>query len=402
MITDQNHENLSAASGDAHQALTDQIAERFRRAGPHLLHLAQSQQIAPDAAEDIVQETLLEAWKSLDHLRDETRFAAWLDGICRNICRRHQRKQGLLLARERPLEDIGDEADRFADLADPDSFDPTEELLRQDRAYLLDRALGHLSPEERAVVERHYLAEIPQRELANQMGLTLSALEARLHRARSHLLHTFGDSLHDEAMALGLAVVPSDALHWRQTRAWCIFCGRQRLEGLFEPLPDGRMNLRLRCPHCKSFEIDSLGIIDLSSARSFLPAIKKLIDAAGRFFLTTMSASGACQCWICGRSTHLSISRDTHLGYQGGAHTRLESQCACIHLFASVPTLYGALPLVREFLLGAERVVIGPEEETTYVGQSAIRFSLLDLDWGRRVSIFADIETLLPLEVVLE
>ena len=400
MISDQNHENLSAASGDVHQALTDQIEDLFRRAGPRLLHVARSQQIAPDAAEDIVQETLLEAWKSLDHLRDETRFVAWLDGICRNICRRHQRKLGLLQARERPLGDIGAEADMFADLVDPDSFDPTEELERQDRAYLLDRALGYLSLDDRTVVERHYLAEIPQRELANHMGLTLSALEARLHRARSHLLHTLGDPLRDEAMALGLAVVPADALGWRQTRVWCIFCGRQRLEGLFEPLPDGRMNLRLRCPLCKGIEIHSGGIVDVSTARSFLPAIKKLIDTVGRFFLTTMAAGGNCQCWLCHQPTHLSISREVPPDYEGGVQTWLHSQCTCIHLFASVASLYGALPPVREFLLGADRAVIGPEEETAYAGQSAIRFSLLHPVEGHSISIYADMETLLPLEVV--
>ena len=44
-----------------------------------------------EAADDCVQETLIEAWRHLDQLRAPERFDAWLNGICRNICLRWQR-----------------------------------------------------------------------------------------------------------------------------------------------------------------------------------------------------------------------------------------------------------------------------------------------------------------------
>ena len=175
MVATSIFDDICPAEESVHMPLADQLDELFSRAEPRLLRLARSQRIAPDAVDDVVQETLLEAWRSLEHLRDETRFAAWLDGICRNVCLRHQRKQGLQRAHELLWESDGEEADLFAGLADPASFDPTDELTRHDMVVLLDRALGYLAPESRAVVERHYLAEIPQRELAAQMGLTLSA-----------------------------------------------------------------------------------------------------------------------------------------------------------------------------------------------------------------------------------
>src|SRR5438309_742629 len=40
------------------------------------------------AAEDLAQETLLEAWKARDRLRDASARAPWLAGIARNVCRR--------------------------------------------------------------------------------------------------------------------------------------------------------------------------------------------------------------------------------------------------------------------------------------------------------------------------
>ena len=339
--------------------IAEQLDELFSRAEPRLLRLARSQRIAPDAVDDIVQETLLEAWRSLEHLRDETRFAAWLDGICRNVCLRHQRKQGSCGHMRLLWESDGEETDLFADLADPASFDPTDELTRHDMVVLLDRALGYLAPESRAVVERHYLAEIPQRELAAQMGLTLSALEARLHRARGQMLHAFSHELRTEATALGLTVAVEDAGGWRETRIWCVFCGRQRMEGMFEPMPDGRVNLRLRCPGCNSFEIASLGLVDLTTARSFLPATKKLMGEISQLFTAAMMSGGACPCWICGRPTVLRVVREPGLPPQTG----LLSSCGCLRMFASVPTLYGSLPAVREFLFSADRATVEPEVE---------------------------------------
>src|SRR5579885_397406 len=71
------------------------ISEDFERllseARPRLLYLAQRNGVPASAADDVVQEVLLEAWRSLEHLREPSRFEAWLDGICRNVSRRHLR-----------------------------------------------------------------------------------------------------------------------------------------------------------------------------------------------------------------------------------------------------------------------------------------------------------------------
>ncbi len=402
MMTAQTSAERPVGEDSAQMAIADQIEELFLRAEPRLLRLARSQRIAPDAAEDIVQETLLEAWRSLDHLRDEARFAAWLDGICRNVCRRHQRKAGIMQAHETALENDEEGLDALAQLTDPDSFDPTEELMRQDMAVLLNRALGRLAPESRAVVEQHYLAEIPQRELAARMGLTLSALEARLHRARGQMLRVLGHELRAEALALGLAIDPADATGWRETRIWCIFCGQQRMSGIFEPMPDGRINLRVRCPACAATEISSLGLVDLSNARSFLPAAKKLVDEAGRFYSAAMAAGGWCRCWICGQQSQLRVFQNESLAPRFGLRTWIGSDCACLCMYTFALSLYSHLPPVRDFIFGADRVMVEPEVEMSYAGQDAIRFSLFNPAEGRHVRVFAAAATLLPLAVVME
>src|SRR5579864_132750 len=70
---------------------------------PRLLRLAQLRGVAPDSIDDVVQETLLEAWKHLDRLQSLEGFHAWVDEICRNVCRRYARKMQTDLLRYVPL-----------------------------------------------------------------------------------------------------------------------------------------------------------------------------------------------------------------------------------------------------------------------------------------------------------
>ena len=409
MVANPISDEIRAESHDTPMPLASQIEALFSRAEPRLQRLARARQVAPDAIDDVIQETLLEAWKSLEQLRDETRFSAWLDGICRNVCLRHQRRQGILLTREAPFPPSESEPDDESEsaftsqLADPDSFDPTEELSRQDMALLLDRALGYLSAESRMAVEQHYLAEAPQRELAARMGLSLSALEARLHRARGQLLHTLSHDLRDDALALGLAILPDDVVGWRMTQITCYLCGRVRMEGIFEPMAGGRINMRLRCPACQTEEINTLGLVDLAHARSFLPATKKTVYQLGQAILDALpSGSIVMQCWICQRPVTLRVIRDSDLAPEYGMHTRLQSSCGCLTsgVFAISP--YGALPQVRDFIFGTSAIIILPEVEMTYAGQRAIRFGALSPADGRRLYVFADYQTLLPLAVITE
>ena len=52
-----------------------------------LVHLCATITGSGEAAEDLAQETLLEAWRHLDGLRDPEKRAQWLSGIARNVCR---------------------------------------------------------------------------------------------------------------------------------------------------------------------------------------------------------------------------------------------------------------------------------------------------------------------------
>src|SRR5260221_230088 len=192
-------------------ALLADMEQVFTEARPRLLRLAHLNGMSPDIADDVVQETMMEAWRHIEKLRDPQRFHAWLDGICRNVCRRYQTPDGALhrhfslstLARDNETTNA---ADALLALPDPAAIDPAEELSQRDLATLLDRAMEYLSPDTRKLLQMCYLAEIPQREVALQMRVTIGVVELRLHRARKQLRQVLNGELRADAESLGPAL----------------------------------------------------------------------------------------------------------------------------------------------------------------------------------------------------
>ena len=101
-----------------------------------------------DAAEDLAQETLLEAWRNLHKLHDPAGADRWLSAIARNVCLRWARGRGRDADRLAPLTD---------DDAAPDDLDVEVELERAELAELLDRALGLLPARTRDVLVQRYV-----------------------------------------------------------------------------------------------------------------------------------------------------------------------------------------------------------------------------------------------------
>lgn len=394
---------------DVHVTLSANLDALLVEARPRLLRLARLNGIAADLAEDVAQETCLEAWRHLDHLREPERFASWLDGICRNVCRRHA---SALASRAREAR-LGS-GEHEANLAgapplDPLAFDPSEELERQDRHVVLDRALGHLSASARELVELCYLAETPQREVAERLEMSLGALELKLLRARRRLRQVLSGELRADAEACGWLANQDEAMGWRETRRWCPLCGKHRLRGLFDQDAAGAVVMRLRCPDCSArygFDLSGSGdIIAFAGMRSFLPAMKHAMRAACEFFSTAVHHS---VCGTCRSPVHVRLVT-RHTALEGAPASMLnaipvpllrERSCLLIECprcgYAAADLVNGLLlePAARAFLLDRPHVITLPDTIASYAGQDAIRARLVDLQSGEALTIMAHPRTL--------
>ena len=123
-----------------------------------------------DRAEELVQETFLRAWRSLDALRDDKAAKGWLITILR---REHAR----WYERYRPEIEHGLEPD---DLAGKSDSVPADTLA-------VRRTIADLGAEYREPLLLQVLGGYTCEEIANFLGLSKGAVMTRLFRARQKL-----------------------------------------------------------------------------------------------------------------------------------------------------------------------------------------------------------------------
>jgi RNA polymerase sigma-70 factor (ECF subfamily) len=150
-------------------------------------------------AEDLVQETLLRAWKAYDRFEGKSSLRTWLHRIATNTClsalegrQRRPLPTGLggpssdptaELVERREVPWLEPLPDLTEDPADPSVIVGSRESVRL--AFVA--ALQHLSPRQRAVLLLREVLQWRSAEVAEAIGTTTTAVNSLLQRARSQL-----------------------------------------------------------------------------------------------------------------------------------------------------------------------------------------------------------------------
>jgi len=138
----------------------------------------------PDDAQDLLQDALIEAYRSFRKFRQGTYFDKWLYRIMTNtfIDRQRQKKRaGRILSLDESA-DGEDSASR--EVADPES-DPSRIMLRDELTEPLQKALDSLGPEFRMVIILADIEEFSYEEISAMMNVPVGTVRSRLHRARA-------------------------------------------------------------------------------------------------------------------------------------------------------------------------------------------------------------------------
>jgi RNA polymerase sigma-70 factor (ECF subfamily) len=121
-------------------------------------------------AEDVVQETLLRAWRHPEVTDDSERSArAWLFTVARNLI--IDERRSARFRNESGTPDLEQAADR----AGPDEVDSALDRL------LLGEALTQLSEDHRAVIRRAYYQGWTTAQIASDLQIAEGTVKSRLH-----------------------------------------------------------------------------------------------------------------------------------------------------------------------------------------------------------------------------
>lgn len=329
---------------------------------PALLRFFQRRIELREYAEDLVQETLVEAWRQRHKVRGGRLSAAWVQGVARNVALRGRRRH--FTHRNRHVEPL-------SELPAPE--EPLEHPLEQSElTEALDKALGLLSAPTRELLVGRYIDDIPISELAGKFGVSENALTVRLHRGRELLQSTLVARFPETAIAYGLAT-EEDTL-WQETRIWCTHCGRHRLMG---QLPEhGNGTFTLYCPSCQPNRCSLYSFFQPEDADREVLNVKgfgRLLKRTDNVCYALYSAYLERQkddCPRCGHRVRISNMKCS-------TTSRFAFQIECPHcnadLFHASLTRYQmGRPEFQEFWRRHPRLRRRPERELTFQGIPAI------------------------------
>ncbi len=185
----------------------------------------------PDAADEVLQETLLAAARGLPDFRQASSLSTWLYTIARSFCIKRRRKSKFAPAHVEPLE-----AARDVGSAAPD---PEAALEAREAEQAVARAVAELPPDQREVLVLRDVEGLTAPEVAEVTGASVAAVKSRLHRARA---------------ALRARLVPFDEAAARAPGEACpdvIELFSRHLEGEIDAGACRKMEEHLaRCPRC--------------------------------------------------------------------------------------------------------------------------------------------------------
>jgi RNA polymerase sigma-70 factor (ECF subfamily) len=154
----------------------------------------------PAEAEDAAQEAFLKAYRGLHRYDPERRFGSWCLSVAAHECidRLRRRRQPTVAL------DAVDKEVAFPDAAPG----PESMLIRRDQEQRVGELLKRLSPLDRAILTLKYWYDMPLEEIAEDLGLTTSAVKSRLHRSRRELAERYLESASLEPLRGELSDVP--------------------------------------------------------------------------------------------------------------------------------------------------------------------------------------------------
>lgn len=169
ILEDQELTDRLKDPAQSRAAFTEVIARYSRPLYWQIRRMVQSH----EDADDLLQNTFMKAWSSLDSFRGDARLGTWLYKIAINESLSFLEKE-----RKRLNISIDDEARPLIEAIEADPFTDGEEIKKK-----LREAIATLPEKQRLVFNMRYYDELKYEDMSRVLGTSVGALKASYHLA---------------------------------------------------------------------------------------------------------------------------------------------------------------------------------------------------------------------------
>lgn len=157
-------------------------------------------------AQDIVQDSYVKAFKSLDTLEDPEKFPSWIGTIVSNLSKNELKRRKVTLFSETENEDGQDISDTFVD--DRVSVQPEVVMDQNETTRLMKEIIDTLTDEQRICVTMFYMEQMSVKEMASVLEVSENTVKSRLNYGRQKIKDKVLDLEKKGTKLYGLAPIP--------------------------------------------------------------------------------------------------------------------------------------------------------------------------------------------------
>jgi RNA polymerase sigma-70 factor (ECF subfamily) len=169
----------------------DDIDQLVHRYGARLLRFVAFSIGDQDLAQSIVQDSFMKAYNARENFRGDCSVQTWLNRIALNMILDHQRTQKFRFWRSfrKTAVDITEIASTLPSRAST----PEKDLLRQERAAQVAKALESLSFNQRTIFLMHFQEGMNIPEISSAIDMSVNTVKTHLHRAVKAVREKIGE-----------------------------------------------------------------------------------------------------------------------------------------------------------------------------------------------------------------
>ncbi len=136
-------------------------------------------------AEDITLETFLKVFNRIDAYNETYSFSTWIFTIATNLAIDYTRLKKHI--RFKTHDDDGGSGVYMETIENKTTESPEAELINANNRKILKLLIDKLRPDYKKIIELRYFEELSYKEIADELGIKVSMVKTKLHRAKKKL-----------------------------------------------------------------------------------------------------------------------------------------------------------------------------------------------------------------------